>query len=182
MHWRRCDTEGYVQQIFMIAFHAADWRIDEIDRGTPKADHAVANAIDSELAGSGLTHDASFADVLAASLELRFDKNDGAPMPLFTRYRKGREDSRNDKGCGDERDIHCNEDGCVFGIRSNEFAGFEQAGVRALAQCNASIVTKFFGDLAIAGVHGEHAARAVLQHAVREAASGGPDIDAGNTS
>jgi len=55
----------------------------------------------------------------------------------------------------------------------DEFAGGEQAGVAALTQGDARVLAEFLGDLAVAGVDGEDAGGAVLQHAVGEAAGRG---------
>jgi len=58
-------------------------------------------------------------------------------------------------------------------------AGGEEAGVGAFEEGDAGVGAERVVDLAVAGVDGEDAGGAMLQHAVREAAGGGADVCAG---
>jgi len=163
----------------MVPLHAADGGVDEIERGTAKVQGAVADALDGELAGVFFADDASLADVLAAGLELGLDEDDGAALPGPPRRNKRFEYSGKNKCGGDEGDIHGEEDGGIGGIGGEQRAGFEQTGVGALAQADARILAKFFGDLAVTRIDGEDGAGTVLQHTVGEAPGGGADVQAG---
>lgn len=163
-----------MEQEFAIAFGACDGGIDNFDASTAEFLNAGADAIDGELVGCGIAHDAAFADVLAASFKLRFDEDDG--------FRSGRglrttanslEQGREKESCGDEGDIDGNERNAGW-----EIVGVQVARIGALHQRDARVVTEGLGDLAVAGVDGEDAGGAVLEHAVGEAAGGGPDIEA----
>ena len=90
------------------------------------------------------------------------------------------EDGGEDKGRGDEGDVHGEEGGRGL-CRGEEFALGEQAGVGALTEGNAGIVAELLGDLAVAGVDRQDGLCAALQHAVGETAGGGTDVDAGET-
>ena len=59
-----------------------------------------------------------------------------------------------------------------------QIAGVEKAGVGALHEGDARIVPQGLGDLAVAGVDGEDARGAVLEHAIGESAGGGADVEA----
>jgi hypothetical protein len=63
--------------------------------------------------------------------------------------------------------------------RGVELAGGEEAGVGALEEGDAGVGAELVVDLAVAGVYGENRSRAVLEHAVGEAAGGGSDVGAG---
>ena len=61
---------------------------------------------------------------------------------------------------------------------SGTCCGFEITGVGLLQQTDARVGAQAGIDLAVTGVHGEHAGGAVLQHAIGKAAGGGADIHA----
>jgi hypothetical protein len=86
---------------------------------------------------------------------------------------EGIENGRQDEGSGDEGDVDGEE-----GNFRGQVAGVEEAGVGALHEGDAGVVAEGLGDLAVAGVDGEDAGRAVLEHAVAEAAGGGADVAA----
>ena len=61
-----------------------------------------------------------------------------------------------------------------------ECAGCEKACIGALDEANARVVAELHGDLAEAGVDGGDVRGAALQQAVRKAAGGGADVEAGS--
>src|SRR4029077_12649803 len=95
------------------------------------------------------------------------------------RCAEGSEHCREDEGGGDEGDVHGKKRKSRFSAArrmttiifvSEEFAGGEEAGVGAFEEGDAGIVAVLLGYLPVAGVDGEDRLRAVLQHAVGEAA------------
>jgi hypothetical protein len=167
-----------MEKILVVALHAEDRRVDEVERGAVLLDDRFANAFDGGLASVGVAHDAAFADVGAASFELRLDENDGGALPASTGSAESCEDRGKHERRGDERDVHCDEDwGGVAG--REEFGRCKEAGVGALAEGDARVVAEFAGDLSVAGVDGEDRLCAALQHAVGEASGGGSYVDAG---
>ena len=65
----------------MVALHAQDGRVDEVDAGAVLLEDAVANALDGGLAGVGIADDTAFAYVGATGFELRLDEDDGGALP-----------------------------------------------------------------------------------------------------
>jgi hypothetical protein len=65
-----------VKEEFAIAFGAGDGGVDDIDAGAVEFFDAGADAINGELVGRGVAHDASFADAVAADFELWLDEDD----------------------------------------------------------------------------------------------------------
>jgi len=61
----------------VVAFHAADGRVDDVDGCAALFDDAVADTLDGGLAGFRVADDAALADVETAGFELRLDENDG---------------------------------------------------------------------------------------------------------
>jgi len=57
----------------VVALHAEDGRVDEIEVGSVLLDDALANAVDGGLTGVGVANDSAFADVGATGFELGFD-------------------------------------------------------------------------------------------------------------
>ncbi len=174
-------TEIGVEEILVVPFHAKDGGVDDVDGCASLLDNAVSDAVDGGLTGVWVADDASLADVLAASLELRLDEDDGFASPCFLRRAESCKDCREDEGCGDEGDVHCEKYWGGFAV-CDEFASAEEAGVSALAEGDAWVVAELLGDLAIAGVYCEDGPCATLQHTVGEASGGGADVDAGNAS
>jgi hypothetical protein len=181
-------SEAGVEEVFVVALHAVDGGVDDLNRGAVLLDDAVSDALDGGLASVRVADDASLADVFAAGLELRLDEDDGFALPWVIRTAEGFEDGREDEGGGDEGDVHGKKRKSrssvarrmtIFIFVSEEFAGSEEAGVGALEEGDAGIVAELLGDLAVAGVYGEDRLCAVLQHAVGEAAGGGSNVDAG---
>ncbi len=75
--------------------------------------------------------------------------------------------------CGDERHIHCKERNS-----RRQIAGREQARICTLHERDARVVAEGLGNLAVAGVDGQYAVRAVLQQAIGEATGGRADVQA----
>ena len=61
----------------MVAFHAADGGVDDLDGGAALLDDAIADALNGGLARFGVAHDAAFAYVEATGFELRLDEENG---------------------------------------------------------------------------------------------------------
>jgi hypothetical protein len=162
----------------VIALHAEDGRVDEVEVGAVLLEDAVADALDGGLAGVGVADDATFADVGTTGFELRLDEDDDFALPGLVRPAECDEYRGKDKGGGDEGYVHRDEgwSGCAG---SEEFARGKEAGVGAFAEGDAGIVAELVGDLTVAGVDGEDGGGAALEHAVGEAAGGGTDVDAG---
>jgi hypothetical protein len=170
-------VEAGVDEVLVVAFHASDRRVDDVNGCAALLDDAVADTLDGGLAGFGVAHDAALADVEAAGFELGLDEDDGFAMPWRFRSAERGDDGWKDESGGDEGDVHREEDrwGRTAG---EEFGGSEEAGVGSLAQGDSGIVAKLLGDLAVAGVDGEDCGCSALQHAIGEAAGGGADVDA----
>src|SRR5437879_10277727 len=73
--------EAGVQEVLVIALHAVDGGVDDLERGCAEAARGLADAVDGELAGAGVADDAALADVLAPGFELGLDEDDGATAP-----------------------------------------------------------------------------------------------------
>lgn len=161
-----------VEEEFAIAFSAGDGRVDDFNLRAAGLFDAGTNAIDGELMRGGIAHDAAFADALAAGFELGLDENDGLESwngrPENCLKNRGK-----DEGGRDEGDIDGEE-----GDSWSQVAGGEKAGVGAFHEGDARIVAQSLGDLAVAGVDGEDARGAVLEHAVGESAGGSADVKA----
>jgi hypothetical protein len=170
--------EAGVEEVLVVALHAEDGRVDEVEVGSALLDDALANAVDGGLTGVGVADDATLSDVGATGFELGFDEDDGGAAPWLARIAECAEDSGEYERRGDEGYVHRDEGrgGCAW---DEEFPGGEEAGVGAFAEGDARIVAEFLGDLAIAGVDGQDSGGTALEHAVGEAASGGSDVDAG---
>jgi len=162
----------------VIALHAEDGRVDEVECGAVLLEDTFAYALNGGLASVRIAHDASLADVGAASFELRLDENDGGALPRAIGRAESGEDCGEYERRGDERDVHGNE-GRRGLAGSEEFACGEEAGVGALAEGDAWVVAEFVSDLAVSGVDREDRLCAALQHAIGEASGGGADVDAG---
>lgn len=182
----RFDEAG-VEEVFVIAFHALDGRVDDFDGGAVLLEDAVADTLDGCLTSVGVADDASLADVFAAGFKLGLDENDGFTVPRLVWRAEGGEDRGEDEGGRDEGDVHCKKRKSrssatrrmtIFIFVGKEFAGSEEAGVGALKESDARVVTQLLGDLTVAGVYGQHRLGSVLQHAVGEPAGGGSDVDA----
>jgi hypothetical protein len=66
-----------MQEIFMVAFHTLDRRVDYFDRCPLVFEDAVMDTLDGLFAGLGIADDAPLGYVFSASLELGFDEDDG---------------------------------------------------------------------------------------------------------
>ena len=64
-------------------------------------------------------------------------------------------------------------------MQARQLAGLEQAGVGALQQGNTGVRAQLVGNLAVAGIDGQHPVGTVLQQAVGEASGRRADIGAG---
>ena len=93
----------------MVAFHARDRGVDDFDVGAVLFGDTFAYALDSGLAGFGVSYDSTFGYVFAASFELRFDENDGFALPGVIWLAERGKDSGEDQCGGDERDVHRQE-------------------------------------------------------------------------
>jgi hypothetical protein len=161
-----------VEEELAIAFSAGDGRVGRVDVGAADLLDTGANAVNSELMGGGIAHDAAFADALAAGFELGLDEDDGFDS-WGGRLENCLHDRREHEGRRNEGDVDGEE-----GDAGGQVAGVEKAGVGALHEGDAGIVAEGLGDLAVAGVDGEDAGSAVLEHAVGESAGGGADVEA----
>ena len=169
-----------MEEILVIAFHAKDRRIDDVDLRAAMLDYTAAHAVDRGLASVRIADDAAFADMGSPRLELRFDEENRCASPGAFRRAESAENGRQHEGRGDEGDIHRQEGGS--GLACNEeFARREQPRVGALAEGDASIVAELLGNLAVAGIDGHNTGGSGLQHAVGEAAGRGSHIDAGES-
>jgi hypothetical protein len=65
------------EEEFAIACGSGDGGVDDFDVGGSGLSDTVPNAVDGELVGGGVTHDAAFADALTACFKLGFDEDDG---------------------------------------------------------------------------------------------------------
>ena len=72
-----------MQEKFAVAFGPKDRRIDNFDGRFSYAGHASPDTIDGQLMASGITDNASFADVLPARFELRLYQNNDLPSSAF---------------------------------------------------------------------------------------------------
>ena len=136
------------------------------------------DAVDGELVGGGVAHNATFADVLAAGFKLGLDEDDGFAVPLLAGGCEGGDDGWEDEGGGDEADVH-GEEADRLGGEWEELAGDKQARVGALEEADAGVGAELVVDLAVAGVYSQNRLCAGLKHAVCEAAGGGSDVGAG---
>jgi hypothetical protein len=164
----------------VVALHAEDRGVDEVEIDAAMLEDRLADTFDGGLPSIGVADDTAFADVGAASFELRFDEDDDAALPGLTGCAERAKDCRQDESRRDERDIHREEDWGGFTGRE-KFAGCEKAGVGALAKGDTGIVAKLLRDLAVAGIDGEDGGGAALEHAVGEATGGSADVDARET-
>jgi hypothetical protein len=57
----------------VVALHAEDGRVDEVEVGAVLLEDAVADTLDGGLTGVGVADDATFADVGATGFKLWFD-------------------------------------------------------------------------------------------------------------
>ena len=165
----------------MIPFHAVDGRVDDLDLRAALLDDALADALDSLLAGFGIADNPSLAYIVTTGFELRFDQNDSRAFPVLPRCAKRSQHCRENKGRGDKRDIH-REKSRRGATEGEQFARSEKARISSLAKRNAGIVAKLLGDLAVASVDGKDSGGSALEHAIGKATRGGSDIDAGETS
>ena len=136
--------ERRVEEVLVVAFHAEDGGVDEVEMGASELEDAGFDAIDGELAGGGVANDAALADVEAACFELRFDEDDDLAVPPGLRRGKRGQDGGEDEGGGDEGDVHGDEGG-GGSVRYEEFAGGEEAGVGAFAEGDAGVVAELLG-------------------------------------
>ena len=65
----------------MVALHAADGGVDDVDGGAVLLDDAVVDTLNGRLTGVGVADDAALAYVETASFELRLDEKDGFTLP-----------------------------------------------------------------------------------------------------
>jgi hypothetical protein len=86
------------EQVLVVALHAVNGRVNDVGVMAIQSENGVVNAVDGELPGGGLANDASFADGLAAGLELRLDQEDGASLPMLTLRCEGGEDGGENEG------------------------------------------------------------------------------------
>ncbi len=97
--------------------------------------HAVRHPLDRQLVRGGITHNATFAHVLAACLELGFDEDDG----FVQRRRGGKDRGQNQRG-GDEGNIHHHQSFFLVLDEFRERAGLEnRAFVRSRRRTRGSL-------------------------------------------
>ena len=104
---------------------------------------------------------------LASRLELRLHERNG-----FSNALEDPEDRRQNLFQRDESDVDDRQRRLV-----PENARIETPGVRVLHHHHPVIATKLVVQLSRADIHGIHTSRASLQEAIREASSGGSDVD-----
>jgi hypothetical protein len=95
-----------MEEVFVVALHALYRGVDDFDGGTVQVEDTVADALDGLLSRAGVADDATFADVLSASLELWLDEDDGGALPGLVWGAERAEDRGEDEGGGDEGDVH----------------------------------------------------------------------------
>ena len=81
----------------MVALHAADGGVDDVDGCASLFDYAVADAMDGGLASFGIADEASLADVETAGFELRLDEDHGFALPGIFWCSEGEEDCGEDE-------------------------------------------------------------------------------------
>ena len=59
-----------MQEKFLIAFHAGNGRINNLDIACAKLDEGISYPLDGELMGAIFANYATFADVFAAQLQI----------------------------------------------------------------------------------------------------------------
>jgi hypothetical protein len=74
-----------VEEVFVIAFHALNRRVDYFNIRAALFDYALADALDGLFAGFGVADDAAFGYVLSTGFELGFDEDDGGTLPGLLR-------------------------------------------------------------------------------------------------
>lgn len=116
----------------------------------------------------GVADDSSLTDVFAASLKLRLDQNDCFERSSLP---DGGNHGRQDQGCRDEGNIHCEK-----GNARRQLTGSELAGIGALHERDARIATQAVGDLTVSCVDGQNIGCSVLEHAVGKASGGRANI------
>lgn len=156
-----CRLDLRVKEEFSIPLGTVNWGIDYVEGCTTELLYTGADTIDGGLVRFSVADDSAFTDSLASGFELRFNQDYG-----FERRWRGdrRDDGRQHEGCGDEGYIHREESNA-----RGQVTGRELAGVRALHERDARVAAELFGDLAVAGIDGEHARGPVLEHAIGEA-------------
>jgi hypothetical protein len=93
----------------VVAFHAADGGVDDVDGCASLFDDTVADTLDGGLASFGVADDASLADVETARFKLRLDEDYGFALPGVFWCSEGEEDCGEDERGGDEGDVHGDE-------------------------------------------------------------------------
>jgi hypothetical protein len=92
---------------------------------------------------------------------------------VFLRLRKSRgNDCGKDQGCGDERNVHCDE----INSRGEGLTG-EIARVGFFQQPDSTILAEFEVHLAVAGVYSDNLRCAALQQTISETASGRANVE-----
>ena len=160
-------AEAEVEEVLVVALHAFDGGVDEVEVGAAEVERGVADAVDGELAGGLVADDAALAYVFFAGFELGFDEDDGASLPRGFAFGEGVQDCGQDEGGGDKGDVHGEEGD---GRGAQELTGREEAGVGVFEEGDSGVRAELFGELALAGVDAEDGGAAGLEHAVSEAA------------
>jgi hypothetical protein len=108
-------AEASVEEVLVVAFHAADRRVDDVDGCAALFDDAVADTLDGGLTSFGVADDAALADVEAAGFELWLDEENGFALPGIFRTAKRCEHGGKNEGGRDEGDVH-GEEGWGWGV------------------------------------------------------------------
>ena len=77
----------------MVAFHASDGRVDDVDGCAALFDDAVTDTLDGGLASFRVADNATLADVETAGFELWLDEENGFALPGLLRSAEGEDDS-----------------------------------------------------------------------------------------
>lgn len=164
------NLERRVKQKFPIPFGAEDGGLDDVGAGTAFGQERLANLVDCGGLGSLVADNATFANVLAPSFELRLHQHDELLTVTLDRERC-RDDRRQKQRGRNERDVNGDE----LDELAELFVG-QIAGVGFLQQPYSWVLPEAEINLPMASVDGDDPRSPVLQEAIGETAGGSADI------
>jgi site-specific DNA recombinase len=161
---------GEPSEELAVAVGAGDGGIDEaLPLAVEFFRDEDADLLHGAVVEGGVADDAALSDIFPLQLELGLDEaDDGAALLQHA------EGGGEDLGKGDEREVHDDEADLLA-----EGGDFQAAGVELLLHDDAGVSAELVDELVGADIDGVDLGRAVLEQAVREAAGGGADIEAG---
>src|SRR5215831_19386521 len=109
-----------IQEKFLVPFRPEDRAVDDAGRETVLL-HGTLQAVAGGAVQRGIAHDAAFAHLALAGLELRLDQND---QPRFRRVEQRRQRRKN-QGDGDEADVADDQAYRLAYYRRIEIAGVD---------------------------------------------------------